>query len=78
MFTQKQQAEDKLRASEERFRLFADAVQDYALLMLDANGHVASWNARAERIKGYKAEEIIGKHFSCFYLPESHCQRPSR
>jgi PAS domain S-box-containing protein len=69
--TSRKQAEDGLRASEERFRLFVDAVEDYALLMLDTNGYVISWNAGAERIKGYKAEEIIGKHFSCFYLPES-------
>ena len=69
--THSQEAEDDLRASEQRFRLFVDAVEDYALLMLDVNGRVISWNAGAERIKGYKAEEIIGKHFSCFYLPEA-------
>ena len=69
--THSQEAEDDLRASEQRFRLFVDAVEDYALLMLDINGRVISWNAGAERIKGYKAEEIIGKHFSCFYLPEA-------
>jgi PAS domain S-box-containing protein len=57
-------------ASEKRFRSFVDAVEDYALLMLDADGHVISWNTGAERIKGYHAEEIIGRHFSCFYLPE--------
>ena len=50
--------------------MFVDAVEDYALLMLDVNGYVISWNAGAERIKGYQATEIIGKHFSCFYLPE--------
>ena len=55
----------------ETFPMFVDAVEDYALLMLDINGRVISWNAGAERIKGYKAEEIIGKHFSCFYLPEA-------
>jgi two-component system sensor histidine kinase/response regulator len=62
---------DSLHSSEERFRLFVDSVSDYALLMLDPSGHVVSWNSGAERIKGYKAEEIIGKHFSCFYLPEA-------
>jgi two-component system, sensor histidine kinase and response regulator len=61
---------DSLHTSEEHFRLFVDSVSDYALLMLDPGGHVISWNSGAERIKGYKAEEIIGKHFSCFYLPE--------
>ena len=66
-----QKAEDTLRSSEERFRLFVDAVQDYALLMLDPSGYVISWNAGAQRIKGYKAEEIIGQHFSRFYLPEA-------
>ena len=68
--TERQAAEDSLRASEERFRLFVNAVEDYALLVLDINGHVISWNAGAERIKGYQATEIIGKHFSCFYSPE--------
>ncbi len=53
------------------FRLLVDSVGDYAIIMLDVHGHVASWNPGAERIKGYRAEEIIGKHFSCFYLPEA-------
>ena len=66
-----QKAEDTLRSSEERFRLFVDAVQDYALVMLDPSGYVISWNAGAQRIKGYKADEIIGQHFSRFYLPEA-------
>jgi PAS domain S-box-containing protein len=60
----------RLRQSEERFRLLVEAVQDYAIFMLDATGHVVSWNAGAQRIKGYLASEIIGKHFSCFYPPE--------
>jgi PAS domain S-box-containing protein len=59
-----------LRRSEERFRLFVDAVQDYAIFMLDVQGHVITWNSGAERIKGYKATEIIGKHFSTFYPEE--------
>jgi PAS domain S-box-containing protein len=66
-----QDAKENLQASEKRFVLLVDAVTDYALLMLDPGGHVISWNSGAERIKGYKAEEIIGKHFSCFYLPEA-------
>lgn len=53
-----------------RFRLLVDAVIDYAIYMLDPSGHVMSWNAGAERFKGYTAEEIIGRHFSCFYTPE--------
>ena len=66
-----QNPRDALHASEERFRLLVDAVSDYALLMLDPSGNVVSWNTGAERIKGYKADEIIGRHFSCFYLPEA-------
>jgi PAS domain S-box-containing protein len=69
--TARKKAEDTLRASEERFRLFVDAVEDYALLMLNPQGYVIGWNAGAERIAGYKTSEIIGKHFSCFYLPEA-------
>ena len=69
--TTRKKAEDKLRASEERFDLFANRVEDHALLMLDAGGHVITWNAGAERIKGYKEAEITGRHFSCFYPPEA-------
>ena len=50
-----------------QFRLLVNGVTDYALFMLDPNGIVTSWNAGAERIKGYKAAEIIGQHFSRFY-----------
>jgi PAS domain S-box-containing protein len=56
--------------SQDQFRLMVEAVLDYGIFMLDATGHVASWNAGAERIKGYRREEIIGKHFSVFYPPE--------
>jgi PAS domain S-box-containing protein len=62
--------EDAIRQSEERFRLLVASVKDYAILMLDTNGHLVSWNAGAERIKGYQAGEIIGQHFSRFYTPE--------
>jgi len=58
------------RQGEERFRLFVEAVQDYAIFMLDSEGRVSSWNKGAERLKGYTASEIIGKHFSCFYPEE--------
>ena len=60
----------KLRQSEERFRLLVEAVQDYAIFMLDSKGYVVSWNNGAQRIKGYQGAEIIGKHFSCFYAPD--------
>jgi len=53
------------------FRVFIETVRDYALLMLDPTGHIISWNPGAEAIKGWKAEEILGKHFSTFYPPES-------
>ncbi|HYU43934.1 MAG TPA: ATP-binding protein [Vicinamibacteria bacterium] len=56
--------------SQDQFRLMVEAVFDYGIFMLDATGHVASWNAGAERIKGYRREEIIGRHFSVFYPPE--------
>jgi PAS domain S-box-containing protein len=55
------------RQDEQRFRLFIQAVKDYAIFTLDAQGHVSSWNEGAQRLKGYAASEIIGKHFSCFY-----------
>ena len=60
----------QLAESEWRFRLFVDAVQDYAIFFLDPQGNVSTWNPGAERIKGYKASEIIGKHFSVFYPDE--------
>jgi PAS domain S-box-containing protein len=63
-------SEETLRHSEERFRLLVSNVKDYAILMLDPRGHIVSWNDGAERIKGYRAEEVIGQHFSIFYPPE--------
>src|SRR5262245_17153849 len=65
--TERKQAEEKLRLSEERFRLLVAGVKDYAIFMLDPQGRVATWNAGAERLKGYTAEEIISQHFSVFY-----------
>ena len=59
-----------LRKSEDQFRLLVEAVQDHAIFLLDTHGHVSSWNLGAERIKQYKAAEIIGKHFSCFFEEE--------
>ncbi len=68
-----------LAAGEERFRRFVDSVVDYAIFMLDVDGRVATWNAGAERIKGYRADEIVGKHFSIFYPPEDIAQgKPER
>jgi PAS domain S-box-containing protein len=60
-------AEEALRDQQEKYRLLLDGVQDYAIFTLDPHGMVASWNAGAERIKGYKADEIIGQNFSRFY-----------
>ena len=71
--TERRRAEVALRRSEERFRLMAEQVKDYAIFMLDPEGYVSTWNAGAERIKGYKATEIIGRHFSCFYPEEDVC-----
>jgi PAS domain S-box-containing protein len=65
--TERRRAEDQLRTSEERFRVLIQSVQDYGIFMLDPDGRVASWNEGARRIKGYEAEEILGRHFSVFY-----------
>ena len=65
--TERRAAQDTLRESERQFRLLVAGVTDYALYMLDPNGIIISWNAGAERIKGYQANEIIGQHFSKFY-----------
>src|ERR1700722_9442318 len=68
--TDRKQSEEALRRSEEQFRLLVQSVTDYAIFMLDSDGRVASWNAGAERIKGYAPSEIIGEHFSRFYTHE--------
>jgi formate hydrogenlyase transcriptional activator len=68
--TDRKRAEEALRRTEERFRLLVQGVKDYAIFMLDADGRVASWNEGAQRIKGYRADEIIGQHFSRFYTQE--------
>jgi len=69
--TQRKQMEEALRESDEKLRLLVGGVQEYAILMLDLEGRVTTWNEGAERIKGYRAEEIIGQHFSKFYTPEA-------
>ena len=68
--SERKRHEEELRQSEERFRLLVEGVVDYAIYRLDPEGIVSSWNAGAERIKGYKPDEIVGKHFSRFYTPE--------
>jgi PAS domain S-box-containing protein len=73
--TRQREAEKDLRLSEQRFRLLVDAVEDYAIFMLDPTGHVSTWNAGAQRTKGYTAEEIIGQHFRVFYPPERQAER---
>jgi PAS domain S-box-containing protein len=62
--------EAALRQEADRFRLFIDEVNDYAIFTLDSEGRVTSWNKGAERLKGYAPSEIIGKHFSCFFSEE--------
>jgi PAS domain S-box-containing protein len=69
--TERRHAEEQLRRSEERFRLLVEAVQDYAIFMLDPTGHVVSWNAGAQRAKGYTADEVLGQHFRIFYPEEA-------
>ena len=77
--TERREAEEALRESEERFRLLIEGVKDYAIFMLDPTGHVATWNDGAERINGYRAREIIGQHFSKFYPREDvEARKPQR
>ena len=68
--TERKAAEEKLRLSEEQFRLLVQGVTDYAIYMLDLDGRVTNWNLGAERIKGYLQHEIVGQHFSRFYTDE--------
>ena len=73
------QADDMLGSNEQQFSLLVQGVRDYAIYLLDPDGHVASWNAGAERIKGYRADEVLGKHFSHFYADEdASAGKPSR
>lgn len=65
-----QQKNEELRRSEERYHKMVAEVEDYAIILLDVDGNIQNWNRGAENIKGYKAEEIIGKNFSVFYSPE--------
>jgi PAS domain S-box-containing protein len=68
--TQSREAQEALKQSERQFRQLVEGVTDYALFMLDAEGRITSWNAGAERVKGYSAAEILGQNFSAFYSEE--------
>jgi PAS domain S-box-containing protein len=72
--SERRAAQEALRESERQFRLLVESVSDYALYMIDPNGIVSSWNTGAQRIKGYKASEILGQHFSRFYTEEDRAK----
>jgi PAS domain S-box-containing protein len=77
--TARRAEEEKLRQSEERFRLMVESVKDYAIFMLDADGNVATWNAGAMQIKGYRREEILGRPISVFYSADDNAAlKPQR
>ncbi|MDN4173527.1 PAS domain S-box protein [Nocardioides sp. SOB77] len=73
--TEQRAAEAELHETEQRFRLLVEAVQDYAIFMLDPDGHVASWNAGAQRLKGYSSDDIVGRHFRIFYPVDKQSER---
>jgi len=68
--TERREAEEALRRSEEQLRILIQGVTDYAIFMLDREGTIVSWNSGAQKIKGYRPDEIIGKHFSQFYTAD--------
>jgi formate hydrogenlyase transcriptional activator len=68
--SERKRAEEALHQAEERLRLFVESVKDCSIVMLDPSGRVASWNPGVKTITGYRAEEILGQYFSCFYTPE--------
>ncbi|HVI54637.1 MAG TPA: PAS domain S-box protein [Luteibacter sp.] len=68
--TERKRLDEELRRSQEQFRVLVQGVADYAIYMLDPKGHVSSWNAGAERIKGYAPEEVIGRHYSAFFTED--------
>ena len=77
--TERKRVEEELLRAQERFRLVVEGVRDYAIFMLDADGRISTWSPGAARLKGYEAEEIIGRHFSVFY-PEADADagKPAR
>src|SRR5262245_45537487 len=68
--TERREAEEKVQRSEQQKRLLLDSIKDYAIFMLDREGRITSWNAGAERTKGYHADEVIGRHIALFYTPD--------
>jgi PAS domain S-box-containing protein len=77
--TERKRTEETLRQSEERIRLMIESVNDYAIFMLNPDGTIASWNAGAQRLKQYRADEIVGRHFSRFYTVEDlRAKKPER
>jgi PAS domain S-box-containing protein len=70
-----QEKDSQLQQTAEQFQLLVDAVQDYAIFLLDPTGHIRTWNPGARRIKQYAATDIIGKHFSIFYPEEDKRKR---
>src|SRR4051794_18330174 len=73
------QAQSELRESQEIFHLLVERVQDYAIFLIDASGHIATWNEGARRIKGYTAEQIIGQPYEVFFTPEDRATgKPQR
>src|SRR5207244_11424286 len=79
MATREQPAGAITRETADSFRLLVEGVRDYAIFMLDGAGRVLTWNSGAQRLKGYRAEEIVGKHFSCFYPADAvEAGKPAR
>jgi PAS domain S-box-containing protein len=77
--TERREADEQIRQNAEVFQLLVSSVRDYAIFMLDPQGNIATWNAGAQRIKGYRPDEIIGRHFSTFYTEEDNRnQKPKR
>src|SRR5204863_376209 len=79
MTTREQPAGPRAPETADSFRLLVETVRDYAIFMLDGSGRVLTWNAGAQRLKGYRSQEIIGKHFSCFYPADAvEAGKPAR
>src|SRR4051812_47994848 len=74
----KEKVNNSLPENDEQFRLLVNSISDYAMFVLDPTGRIVTWNSGAQRIKGYAPNEIIGKHFSCFYPEEERETRPAQ